>query len=113
MQRKTRLRRGQQRVGKSKLRSQSIGKACVLDRDVLPHELQLFAERDLVGLMTRERAAQEFAEVLDNPHGALPIVVTNEHGDRIQRVEKEMRIELRLQRREPRTRELLGQPCDL
>src|SRR5689334_22143923 len=51
--------------------------------------------------------------MLDYAHRALPIVITHEHGDSVQRVEKKMRIELRLQRREPRARELFRKSCDL
>src|SRR6185369_13981356 len=51
--------------------------------------------------------------MFDNTHGALAIVVANEHGNRVECVEEKMRIELCLQRCETSAGELFGESCDL
>ena len=112
-QRETRNGRGHQRFGNSELRSQAIGETRLLDRHVLPHEIELFAERDFVCLVASQRASQQFAEMFDDADGALSIVVTNEHRDRVECVEEKVRIELCLKCGEARARELFGEPCDL
>src|SRR6185503_5877252 len=106
LQRETGNHCAQKRVGNSELRAQAIREACLLDRDVLPHEIEFFPKCDFVSLMARERAAQQFAQVFDDTHGTLAIVVANEHRNRVERVEKKMWIELRLQCREASAGEL-------
>src|SRR5215208_3239056 len=51
--------------------------------------------------------------MFDDADGALSIVVTNEHGDRVECVEEKVRVELRLECGEARTRELFREPGDL
>src|SRR5688572_22678163 len=63
--------------------------------------------------MTAESASQHLAEMFDDAHSTLAIVVTNENGDRVQCVEKKMRVELRLKCRKARAGELFGKSCDL
>src|SRR6185503_11049280 len=101
LQRKTRNSGRHQRFGNSELRPQAIREACLLDCNVLPDEIEFFTECDFVCLVTSQRASQQLAEMLDDAHRALSIVVTNEHGDRVECVEKEMRVELCLERSEP------------
>ena len=79
----------------------------------LLHEIELFAECYLVGLVTRQRASQQFAEMFDDADGALSIVVTNEHGDRVEGVEEKVRVELGLEIGKARAGELFGEPRDL
>src|SRR5688572_24930720 len=63
--------------------------------------------------MTAESASQHLAQMFDNTHSTLAIVVTNEHGDRIQCVEKKMRVELCLKCSKAGAGELFGKSCDL
>ncbi len=71
LQRKTRERGGQERIGNSELRSQSIREARLFDRDVLSDEFEFLAERDFICAMTSERASQHFAQMFDDTHSAL------------------------------------------
>src|SRR6185503_20896065 len=80
-----------------------------LDRYVLPYEIQFFTECDFVSLVTRKRAAQQFAQMFDDTHGAGAIVVANKHGDGVECVEKKVWIELRLQCGEAGAGKLFGQ----
>src|SRR6185436_6079421 len=113
LQGKTRHDGGHQRFGNSELRAQAIREACLLDRNVLANEIQFFTECYFVCLVTGQRASQHFAEMFDDTDGALSIVVTNEHGDRVECVEKEMRVELCLKRSEACAGELFGKSCYL
>src|SRR5262245_43513045 len=63
--------------------------------------------------MAAQRRAQHFTQLFDDPHSCLTVVVTNEYGNRVERVEEEMRVHLRLQRSKTRDRELLGKTGDL
>src|SRR5829696_6740195 len=63
--------------------------------------------------MKSESASQHLAEVFDDTHGAFAIVVTHEHGDRVECVEKKVRIELCLQGSETSAGELFGKSCHL
>src|ERR1051326_6460749 len=109
LQRETRNSRSEQRVGDSEPRSHTVRAACLLDGYVLPDEIEFLSERDFVRLVPRECAAQKLAQVLDDTHGALAIVVAHKHSNRVECVEKKVRIELRLQRAEPGAGELLGE----
>src|ERR671927_471195 len=51
--------------------------------------------------------------MFDDADGALSIVVTNEHRNRVECVEEKVRIELCLECRKARAGELFRQTCDL
>src|SRR3954468_21156176 len=100
LQRKARHRGRHQRLRNSELGPQPVGEARLLDRNVLPHEIELFPECYFVCLVTSQRASQHFAEMFDDADGALSIVVTDEHSDGVECVEKKVRVELCLERSE-------------
>src|SRR6185369_1784242 len=51
--------------------------------------------------------------MLDNANSAFTLVVANQHRDRVERIEKKMRIKLRLQRGEARARKLFRESRNL
>src|SRR5262245_38549909 len=108
LQRETGRRRGQERVVYVEFRAQSVGESRLLYGDVLPDEFELFSEGDFIQAVAAERRPQHFAQLLDDAHGGLAVVVTNEHCDRVERVEEKVRVNLSLQRGETRARESLG-----
>src|SRR5204862_8150630 len=70
-------------------------------RDVVVNELHLARQRDLLGVLV-ERRTQQAAQSPDGlGHGRL-VAFERECRDRIQRVEQEVRVELRTERGEPR-----------
>src|SRR5688572_101744 len=113
LQSKTRDYRRQHRIRNTELRPQSIRKPRLLDRHILPHQLQLFTQRHLIRAMTTKRVTQHLAQVFYDPHRARAVVITHQDGNRIQRVEKEVRIDLRLQCSKACTGQLLRQPRQL
>src|SRR4030095_13733393 len=62
--------------------------------------------------MTGQRSAQYVAELLDDPRRRL-VAVSHQHRDSVQRVEEEVRIELRLERLEAGAGQLLRETCQL
>ena len=78
-----------------------VGEPHELELDVAIDEHQLALERDLLFVGVLERQPQQVAELLDH-QPRLARRAFDVGGNRIQRVEQEMRIELRAQRREPR-----------
>src|SRR5262245_37975239 len=102
LQREARYRRGQERVADIEFRPQPIRESRLLDGDVLSDELQFFSEWDFIRAMAAQRRPQHLAQLFDDAHGGLTVVVTHEHRDRVERVEEEVRIHLRLQRGETR-----------
>ena len=91
------------------LRPQPVGKPGLLDREILPHQPELVFERDFICLGAAQRAAQHFAELLDYASRGGAVAVAHEHRDGVEAVEEEVRIQLRLQGRQPRAGELLRQ----
>src|SRR5688572_24310201 len=63
--------------------------------------------------MAAQSAPQHIAKLFQDPHGALTIIVADEHGDRVQRVEEKVWVNLRLQRCEARACKLFREPCEL
>ena len=86
--------------------AQPIREPGLFDREVLFDELELLVECHLVGAMSAQRATEHVTELLDDPGGSPPFTVPHQHGNRVQRVEEEVRVELRGQRGEPCAREL-------
>src|SRR5215475_6622336 len=108
LQRETGRRRGQERVVYVEFGAQSVRESRLLYGDVLPDEFELFSEGNFIQAMAAERRPQDFAQLLDDAHGGLAVVVTNEHCDRVERVEEKVRVNLGLQRGETRARQPLG-----
>src|SRR6185437_11565449 len=69
-------------------------------------------ERHL-GARRPERPAQDVAQLLDDARRRRRVAVAYEHGHRVETVEQEVWIDLRLQRRQSRPSKLLGEPGDL
>lgn len=96
--------RGQERVGDTEFRLQPVRESRFFNGDVLPDKFEFFAERDFIRAVAAERGAQHFAQLFDDAHGGLTLVVTRQHGYGVERVEEKVRIHLRLQRGEMRAR---------
>src|SRR4029079_14808929 len=73
----------------------------------------LFAECDFVCLMAAQCSSQQLAQVFNDAHRTLTIVITNEHGDRVECIEEKVWIQLCLQRSEASAGELFGESCYL
>src|SRR5215470_17001745 len=104
LQREARYHSGQERVADVEFGSQPIREPRLLNGDVLPDELKFFSEWDLIRAMAAERRPQHFAQLFDDSHRAPTVVVTHQHCDRVERVEEEMRVHLRLQSGKTRAR---------
>src|SRR5262245_32854603 len=89
---------GQERVADVEFGPQPIRESRLLYGDVLPDELEFFSEWDFIHAMAAERRPQHFAQLFDDAHRGPTVVVTHEHGDRVERIEEEVRVNLRLQR---------------
>src|SRR5882672_1228377 len=98
LQREAGRRGGQERFVYVEFGPQAIGESRLLYGDVLPDEFELFSEGDFIHAMAAQRRPQYFAQLFDDAHGGLTVVVTHEHGNRVERVEEEVRVHLRLQR---------------
>src|SRR6266540_3072901 len=105
LQREAGSRGGQERIFYVEFGPQPVGESRLFYGDVLPDEFKLFSEGNFIHTMSAQRRSQHFAQLLDDAHGGLAVVVTHEHGDSIERVEEEVRIHLRLKRGEARVRE--------
>src|SRR5262249_52408640 len=99
LQGEARHRRRQQVLVDVEDRTQTIREARLLNSQVLAHEIELLRQRDFGRAMTRQGPAQHVAELLDDPSRRL-VAVADQHRDGVQRVEEEVRIELRLERLE-------------
>jgi hypothetical protein len=77
---------------------EAAAEARLLDGDVAPQQLQFRGERHF--LAAADRFAQEHAQARDHLLGGVRVLV-NQLGDRVQRVEEEVRLELRAQELEP------------
>src|SRR5262245_4783096 len=108
LQREAGSRGGQERIFYVEFGPQPIGEPRLFYSDVLPDEFKLFSEGNFIHTVSAQRRPQHFAQLLDDAHGGLAVVVTHEHSDSIKRVEEEVRIHLRLKRCEARVRELFG-----
>ena len=75
------------------------------------------ARRRATTSLSRDRLrlrAQHFRQLLDDARRRRVVAVAHEHVHRVQTIEQKVRVELRLERGQPRAGELLGQPrtCD-
>jgi hypothetical protein len=87
--------------------AQPVPEAGLFDPEIRAHDRNLGADRDGVALARVEREAQQRRELLDEALGAGG-VLGDERGDRVQRIEEEVRVQARLERRQARLgRELL------
>src|SRR5688572_2599274 len=86
---------------------QPVGEPGLFDRDVLSDEIQLLRERHLTGPMAAECTPEQVAELFHHRRGARTIAIARPYGNGIQRIEEEVWIELRLERRHPRVGQLL------
>ena len=93
-------------------RSRSENRACSIARYCRTSSISS-SKWHFVDAMTRQRPSQYVAQLLDDADGAGAVVVTDPHRDRVQRVEQKVRVDLRLQRSEPRPSQLLRQPRHL
>jgi len=82
------------------------------DVEIELQQLQLARQRDLLLARPLERHAQQFAQTRDHATHAARVAL-HERRHRVQRVEQEVRVQLRTQHREPRLRELRLQLCRL
>src|SRR3569833_1043517 len=73
----------------------AIGEPRLLDRDVAGHPRELLAERDLTVGRTAERVAQYAPERYQHADGASGLALADDRRDGVQRVEHEMRMDLR------------------
>ena len=87
------------------LHRQAIRETRLLDAEILLEELQLHLQGHFVVARVVEREPQQIAEVHEGAIRGLDILV-HERGDRVQRVEQEMRVELLLKRRQLRLDQL-------
>ena len=87
------------------LRLEPISKTNLLNFEVATHEFHFFLERDQLLLRMIESQAQKIAEAGDHAAGFRRIF-EDERRDRVERVEKEMRVQLHLEGAELRLREL-------
>src|SRR5262249_33665320 len=104
---------GQERIVYVELGPQPIGEPRLFYGDGLADEFQLFPEGNFIHTMSAQRRSQHFAQLFDDAHGGLTVVVTHEHRDSVERVEEEVRIHLRLKRGEARVREPFGKTGQL
>ena len=76
-----------------------IGKPNLLDREIPLEEAQLVGERHLVRLIAPQHLPQHIAQERSSMRPAVGgVLIANEHGDRVQAVEQEMRVQLHPQR---------------
>ncbi len=73
----------------------------LLDLEIFLQELQLLLQRHAGRAGSIERDAQQIAQPADHPIGGVGVGV-DERRDRVQRVEQEMRVQLGLERPQPR-----------
>ena len=83
---------------------QTVGEACAFDLEVLAEKVELGVERDFLFAEPLEREPQQVAEPHQRAIGGVDVAV-HQRGDRVQRVEEKMRMQLLLQRLELRLHE--------
>src|SRR6185503_6478980 len=113
LQREAWHRGGEQLFVDAESRIETVREACLLHGEILAHQIELVGKRHFAGARAAERAAQHIAQMLDDGCRPRRVVVAHEHRDGVQAVEQEVRIELRLERRELRSGQLLGHPSQL
>jgi hypothetical protein len=84
--------------------------AQLAELQVALEEVDLLRERDVEALAAAHRHAQQLAEAADRVERAVALADLHEARDRVQAVEQEMRVDLRLQRQQPRFGELHLEP---
>ena len=85
---------------------QPVGEAGALEVDIPFHELDLRGKCDELVFRLLDGRPQEVAEAEQHLERAVMILQTNERGDRVQRIEQEVRLDLELQRVQLRARKL-------
>ena len=80
---------------------QASAEARLLDVEIGAHERQLGAERRPLVLGLPQRVAEHLGELLHGAIGQIRIAM-NEAGNRVERVEQEVRVDLRAQRLQAR-----------
>ena len=97
--------------------SETILEARLLDLEVLLQELELLLQRHSGRARSRERHPEQVAQPADHPVGRFRLV--HQRRDRVQRVEEEVRVELRLEglqaglaSRASRWAALIARSCD-
>src|SRR5690606_5001493 len=80
---------------------QTVTESGLFDLQVLGQEIQLFLQRDFLDADHPEGDAEQVAEAGDHGVGRLDIAV-HERRDRVERIEEEVRLQLPLERLEPR-----------
>jgi hypothetical protein len=88
---------------------EAVLKACLFDRAVALQKLQLLAQRDIRAARVPQREAEEVRQPQNHALGGVGIRL-QERGDRVERVEKKVRLKLHLQRTELRLHELGLEP---
>ena len=95
-----RSRVGQERVERLGLDvepdDQAIGETRLLDFEVLRQEIELRLQRAFVAAQILQRHPQQIAEAHQRPIGRVDVSV-HQRGNRVERVEQEMRLKLMLQ----------------
>src|SRR5262245_20737763 len=84
----------------------AILKTQLLKFKILLEEGNLLAERNQLDIALLQDRTQEIAEARNHAHGGLIFLFAHQHGNGMQRVEQEMRMELHLERLQLRLREL-------
>src|SRR5205823_949545 len=87
----------------------AIGEARLLHSEILPYQIDLVLECNLVGPRPTKRAPQHIAQLLDHARRGRGVAVAHEHGNGVETVEEKVRVELRRERGETRARQLLRQ----
>src|SRR5690242_3497738 len=91
LQREARYRRTEQRWIDIDLGAQAIGKARLLHREVVAHQIQLLFQRYFARARSRERAPEHIAQMFDDGGGALGLFIAHQDCHRVQAVEEKMR----------------------
>ena len=60
------------------------------------HKIKLLVQRNFTRTMLRQGAAQQVTQLLDHFDRAGAVAIARPHSNRVERVEQEVRIELRL-----------------
>src|SRR5687767_10344913 len=79
---------------------QTRAKACLLNFEIAFEKIQFLAKGHLLSVGALERVAQQFAQACDHAIGGLDVLV-HKGGNGVERVEKEVRVQLNLQGLQP------------
>src|SRR5580698_1378268 len=101
----------QRRRRKPHFDGQSVLEPDPLDVEIEVDQLYLAPQRDLLCFPPGQGLAKEFAEVGQHFVRFLYPALPHQNDDRVERIEKEMRMELHLECAEPRLRQLICELC--